>query len=769
MNAFVETQKPQLPMPRKDCSGTCSCGVEPLAHPKYSFGMLLEARHLALEHRYNAMRMNAHDVRLHDFGTVCGLRVIEHPSPECRDKYAILQPGIALDCCGREIAVPETLFVPLFDGARNGWCGAPESVQQTPPQGGPARTTLYVYLAYQQCETDPIPSYVRECGCCGGSCEHGDCVPSVTREGYQILVSTAPPPVFRNPVGAAFCAWLETQLKGPGVSANGYLLYDKTFDLALCEIVTAPCADFCANDNEWLLLATLTFKGDDTLDAIDNCTNRRLVISTGAIVQALECLTAAEIECCKTKDPYIALTGNVAPASVNIEDPGDGTLTYTVSATNADAAKDAAGFSIDLTLPGQVTFVSGTLAIGSGAPSNVSASGDAVAASLAALPAGESAVLEVKATFDPSQEHAGDTLTATASVNTYSGPHAADISLTTTFVDVKIDGPRVIFKDLPETLAAPALGDWLRNGIEIPFTEAIDPNSANVDPNTADVFVELIAGTNVSALPVAAAWSNGNALLTLTYGAGLSAADPVQQIVDKIEQDAQTAYSLRLRLLGGPKGTAASAGSSLKDADGMRLDGAPPQGGPPHQIAGASGDGVQGGDFEWTTAITVPPPVGGPHVKWKSSQLPTTMSFAQAIAAFTDPGNGLNIVFDAPMNNTLPPSGAVTPPIITLNVGGAAVPPVVKWANNITLNVQGQKPQITAAIRKIVNGGKIVLTLAGGPKAPATPTSPVMQSADGKTLDGDPPTGSGQLNASGLSGDGRQGGDFTWTISVAGG
>ena len=36
---------------RTDCNGTCACGVEPLAYPKYSFGMLLEARSLALEHR----------------------------------------------------------------------------------------------------------------------------------------------------------------------------------------------------------------------------------------------------------------------------------------------------------------------------------------------------------------------------------------------------------------------------------------------------------------------------------------------------------------------------------------------------------------------------------------------------------------------------------------------------------------------------------------------------------------------------------------------
>ena len=94
-------------------------------------------------------------------------------------------------------------------------------------------------------------------------------LPSVTREGYQILVSAIPQPGWRNPVGVAYCTWLETQLKGPGVSPRGYAIVNDTIDQALCEYVTAPCADFCASDNEWLALATIGFTTDDALDTID--------------------------------------------------------------------------------------------------------------------------------------------------------------------------------------------------------------------------------------------------------------------------------------------------------------------------------------------------------------------------------------------------------------------------------------------------------------------------------------------------------------------
>ena len=591
---------PLLPQPH-DCSGTCACGVEPLAHPKYSFGMLLEARHLALEHRYAATRLNTHDIRLHDFGTVCGLRVVKHPSPECVDKYAILQPGIALDCCGREIVVPETLFVPLFDGALSGWCGAPQSSAQTPP-AGVTRTTLYVYLAYAQCDTDPIPTYVRACGCCEGSCSHGDCVPSVTREGYAVLVSTVPPPLWRNPVGAAYCAWLETQLKGPGASPQGDLIVDKTLDEALCESVTAPCADFCANGNEWLLLATLAFTPDDLLASIDNSTNRRLVLSTGAIVEALACLTTAVTNCCKTKDAYLSLSGTVAPATVDLAAPPPGaTLTYTLDVTDADVTLAAGAFTLALALPGGVTVASAKLSIDGVAQPDPAPDAAGVTAPVASLAAGKTAQLVVTATFDPATLQAGDVLTATASIGSYAGPHAPGVTLATAFTR------------------------------------------------------------------------------------------------------------------------------------------------------------------------TLPPPADGPHVAWQAAKLPTKMTFAAAVKAFAPGAAGVRILFDAPMDVTLPPNGAVSASIVTLSVKGASVPAIAKWNDPQTLLVTGAQPQMEIALRSIVGGGSIVITLAGGPKDPALPTSPVMQSADARRLDGAPPTGTGTFAAAGTSGDGRQGGDFTWTITVAAG
>lgn len=747
------------------CTEGCACGVEPLAHPKYSFGMLLEARHLALEHRYHATRMNTHDIRLHDFGTVCGLRVDRHPAADCVNRYVILRPGIALDCCGREIVVPEDVYVPLYAGATSGWCGAPAALQSQPPTSGP-RTKLYVYLRYQQCDTDPVPMYVRNCGCCADACEHAGCVPSVTREGYEISVSTTPPVPWRNPAGAAFCAWLDAQLKGPGVSANAHVLVDRTLEQALCAVVTEPCIDVCAiGSNDELLLATIAFDANDNLQSIDNCTDRRIVVSTGALFEAMTCLTTAAIACCGSKSAYLALAASVVPATVNLEAPPTGNvLTYTATVTNADASAAADAFALTLALPPEATFVTATFTI-DGAAQPPPAGGTSVSAPVPALAAGTSAQIVVTATFDPAVRHAGDTITGSAAIAAYGGGSDAAIPLPTTFSDVRVDGPRVVYANLPKTLSVADLTGLLRNGLPLPFSEAMAPASAVVSSTAGvgDVFLELVQDGTAGALPVAAAWSNGNALLTLSYDVQQTTFDPIGVLVQSIESKPSANWAARVRLLGNVKGTGTVTGPALTSATGQRLDGDPALGGPPGAVAGESGDGTQGGDFIWTMPIVVAV-TDGPHVQWKQSQLPTKSTFQDAFARMLD--TGYNFTFDAAMNTTLPSTGTLSSSIVTITIGGKSVAAVVRWQNAKTLNVHGGAGSREALDVLAKSGGPIVFTLAGGPKGDGPSPTPSMQGTDATRLDGDPPNGSGTFAANGLSGDGRQGGDFTWTISV---
>ena len=329
------------------------------------------------------------------------------------------------------------------------------------------------------------------------------------------------------------------------------------------------------------------------------------MLSTGAIVEALECLTTAVVNCRKTKDAFLTLTGTVAPTSVNLEQPpANDALTYKVDVTNADATKNASAFEIDVTLPANVPFTSATLTVDGADQPNPPGAPGSVKVPLSSLDAGKSVQLSVTATFDPAQIHAGDAVTATASIVNYTGPHAADVPMITTFTDIKVDGPRVVFNVLPTALTSSELGALLRKGVAIPFTEPMDPNSASVDPTTGDVFLEIFDGTNVSELPIGMTWSNGNQLLTLNYADIGSSVDPIALLVQQIEANPTVATSLRIRLLGGlPKGTSSSPGPALSAADGMRLDGDPPQGGPPDQRSNESGNGEQGGDFIWPIPI----------------------------------------------------------------------------------------------------------------------------------------------------------------------
>lgn len=767
--------------------GACACGVEPLAHPRYSFGMLLEPRHLAMEHRYGAMRMNAHDIRLHDFGTVCGLRVEPHPSPACVNTYAILRPGIALDCCGREIVVPEDLYVPLHDGATSGGCGAPLATQASPAvQTTALRATssttistervaqtageslvvlapppLYVYLRYRECDTDPIPTYVRACGCCPGECEHGTCVPSVTREGYEVSVSTKAPAAWRNPVSAAFCAWLDAQIKGPAASPATLAVSDRTLDRAICEVVTEPCVDVCARAGDALLLATVRFEANGTLRTIDNCTDRRVVISTAALAGAVACLAHAVAKCCKNK-AYLALTAVVDRAEVNLEQPPENRqLTYTVGVTNADAGEESDPFDVELALPAGTTFGQAMLVVDGTTMPPPSAAAGAVVASVAALAAGKTATMTVTATFDPAAHKPGDALVATASIPAYDGDHAGPVSVTTTFIDVHVPGPRVIVKGLPTSMTAAEFSAMMRApGLALPFTSAIDPATAVAGTS---VFLETVRdGVVTDASGLKLTWSNADTQLNLTLAPKL-----LSQITTALTERlsgaaAQTPYTVRVRLLGGPDGWSPTPGPALVDPSGLRLDGAPASGG---TTTGESGNGVQGGDFEWTIAITVPALVDGPHVAY--AKLPDTLTVARALSTFQA---GLHVSFDEAMNESEPADGAAPSGSVKLMLQGPAGPvPVAittQWLSAAELVIRA-----TDALRlalDALNGqaGTLTLTLAGGAKGVGA-TSGVLTSATGHALDGSPARGTGALQTAGKSGDGQQGGDFVWPITIS--
>src|ERR1700748_3411821 len=88
-------------------SGTVcvECDIPQLARNNYFTGKLLVERDFTDEQHYFMGKERRHNQRLHGWGAVCGLKVSPHPNPACADRYVLIDPGTAIDCCGREILV----------------------------------------------------------------------------------------------------------------------------------------------------------------------------------------------------------------------------------------------------------------------------------------------------------------------------------------------------------------------------------------------------------------------------------------------------------------------------------------------------------------------------------------------------------------------------------------------------------------------------------------------------------------------------------------
>ena len=85
------------------CQGDCDgLGKERL---NYFTGRHLAARDFRDEQHYHRSHRFLHNRMLHGWGVVCGLEVREHKQEDCRDRYVEVTPGMAIDCCGREIMV----------------------------------------------------------------------------------------------------------------------------------------------------------------------------------------------------------------------------------------------------------------------------------------------------------------------------------------------------------------------------------------------------------------------------------------------------------------------------------------------------------------------------------------------------------------------------------------------------------------------------------------------------------------------------------------
>ena len=101
---------------------------------------------------------------LHGWGIACGLEVTPHANPDCAGRYVVVAPGIAFDCCGREVILEKKTAVlvwePPEDAAGAEAAPPPASAKETSQ-----RDEYILYIHYCEQEIEQVPALYAENGC----------------------------------------------------------------------------------------------------------------------------------------------------------------------------------------------------------------------------------------------------------------------------------------------------------------------------------------------------------------------------------------------------------------------------------------------------------------------------------------------------------------------------------------------------------------------------------------------------------------------------
>ncbi|MFF5289013.1 YncE family protein [Paractinoplanes globisporus] len=161
------------------------CDIPQLARNNYFTGKFMTGRDFTDEQRYLLGKVRRHNRYLHGSGVVCGLTVSQHQNPACRDRFVRVAPGVAVDCCGREILVSEEEIVDLRALAIQAW-------QRDHGPGAPFDNqphAVRLCVRYHECAIEEVPALFDECGCADDGCQ-----PNRILDSYRFEAHLDPPP-----------------------------------------------------------------------------------------------------------------------------------------------------------------------------------------------------------------------------------------------------------------------------------------------------------------------------------------------------------------------------------------------------------------------------------------------------------------------------------------------------------------------------------------------------------------------------------------------
>ena len=125
--------------------------ADPSKRVNYTLGLVLGVDEFQQEQLYHAAGRRGHNRLLHGYGTVWGLKV-ETPSPSDTDPEIRVSAGVAVDPCGREICVPDTMCVKL-----SAWLTRHRDTLQRVYGSANQTVPLAVVLCHRECPDDAVP------------------------------------------------------------------------------------------------------------------------------------------------------------------------------------------------------------------------------------------------------------------------------------------------------------------------------------------------------------------------------------------------------------------------------------------------------------------------------------------------------------------------------------------------------------------------------------------------------------------------------------
>jgi len=250
-------------------TASSAVGQSTMERTRFYPRQIVQAPDLTQDQTYFREKLRRHNLLLHGWGIVCGVRVRVGDKPGT----VLVEPGTVLGPFGDEIVVGDLIEVDVaaqnLEGDAVNGCSDPDpwcaDVRVARPEGRP----VYLAISYAEYACRPVSVAAAGCGCgCGGS----DCEYSRMRDSWRIRVLNDLPASYPDVLVAPA---LRTAVSCPPrpiqLNAAGQPIPAGPTDC------NCPTCGPCATD-PWVILADITLKGG-VISRLDCDSHRRYVAS----------------------------------------------------------------------------------------------------------------------------------------------------------------------------------------------------------------------------------------------------------------------------------------------------------------------------------------------------------------------------------------------------------------------------------------------------------------------------------------------------------